>query len=743
MNNDIKDINTQVHAVRHSQQHQRHQTIAGWISPSDFPAQQSDFIGRIEEGTGQWFLDSSEYATWLRTPKSTLFCPGIPGAGKTMLAAITIDRLSRTEASDDIGLAYIYCNYKSEASVDVSALLAALLQQLVQSRPTIDEPISSLYEKHTRRGTRPSLQEISTALQVTLKNFSSVYIVVDALDECPNKDGTRNHLLTKLKDTQQEADLRLMVTSRFIPDIEAKLESTPILEIRARGADVKRFVRGQICRLPNCIQRDHQLQSIVEDKVIEAVDGMFLLARLHVDSLLDKRTRAKVQATLKTLPRGPEALGEAYKDGVQRIGTQLPEDTANGNRELDRDNIPDIDDVISVCAGLVIVDKESNIVRLVHYTTQEYFEQIREIWNPTAQQEIASACLTYLSFHVFRDGSCSSDDDLDSRLKEYPLLDYAARYWGYHIRSVQEGVSEVAYRFLQNNGFLSSATQAVSIPKYRYPGFSQRFPKHTTGLHLSARFGLVQLLMIALLHSEYNIAARPDLSDSYGRTPLSYAAKGGHETVVRLLVERDDVATGSKDKDGRTPLSWAAERGYEAIVQLLVEQNDVAADSKDKDGRTPLSWAAEQGYEGIVRLLVDRDDVAADLKDRLGHEAIVQLMVERDDVATGSKDKDGRTPLSWAEERGYKAIVQLLVEQDNFATDLKDGFGRTPISSAVSQRHQARVRLHRNTEKINQTPPRKRIALAVSFFEFSPSVCCPSMRTATSLSTQKDTTEFD
>jgi hypothetical protein len=37
--------------------------------------------------------------------------------------------------------------------------------------------------------------------------------------------------------------------------------------------------------------------------------------------------------------------------------------------ELDEDNLPDIDDLISVCAGLVTIDKESNIIRLVHYTT--------------------------------------------------------------------------------------------------------------------------------------------------------------------------------------------------------------------------------------------------------------------------------------------------------------------------------------------------------------------------------------
>jgi hypothetical protein len=43
--------------------------------------------------------------------------------------------------------------------------------------------------------------------------------------------------------------------------------------------------------------------------------------------------------------------------------------------ELDETNLPEIEDMISVCADLVTVDGESNIIRLVHYTTQEFFER--------------------------------------------------------------------------------------------------------------------------------------------------------------------------------------------------------------------------------------------------------------------------------------------------------------------------------------------------------------------------------
>jgi hypothetical protein len=53
-----------------------------------------------------------------------------------------------------------------------------------------------------------------------------------------------------------------------------------------------------------------------------------------------------------------------------------------GEAELDEENLPEIEDIVSVCAGLVTIDEESGIIRLVHYTTQEYFERTQRQWFP-------------------------------------------------------------------------------------------------------------------------------------------------------------------------------------------------------------------------------------------------------------------------------------------------------------------------------------------------------------------------
>jgi hypothetical protein len=241
-----------------------------WLSPTDFPVQQHDIISRRQEGTGQWFLDSLKFKSWLQGLDKKLFCPGIPGAGKTMIAAIAIDYLSRT-TQVDVGLAYLFCNYKSQLDQSVYSLLSALLKQLVQSRPDIAAPVARLYGHHLKQKRRPSLAEIFTALLAVCSNYARVYIVVDALDECIDQDHTQNELVEKLDELQTRTNAQLLFTSRFIPGIIEKFRLNPVLEVRARGEDVTRFIAGQWSRLP---KYDEQLKHTIQDRIVKATDGM-------------------------------------------------------------------------------------------------------------------------------------------------------------------------------------------------------------------------------------------------------------------------------------------------------------------------------------------------------------------------------------------------------------------------------------------------------------------------------------
>ena len=84
----------------------------------------------------------------------------------------------------------------------------------------------------------------------------------------------------------------------------------------------------------------------------------------------------------------------------------------------------------------------------------------------------------------------------------------------------------------------------------------------------------------------------------YGRTPLSWAARRGHEGVVKMLLEQADTFY------DRTPLSWAAGEGHEGVIKMLFEREDVNPDQAGSwHDRPPISWAARSGHEGVVKIL--------------------------------------------------------------------------------------------------------------------------------------------
>jgi hypothetical protein len=182
-----------------------------------------------------------------------------------------------------------------------------------------------------------------------------------------------------------------------------------------------------------------------------------------LDSLIDKTTPRAIRRALEKLPKGSDALDQAYQEVMKRIQGQeagfhelakrvlswvtcarRPLSTLElrhalavevKNSEFGEDNLQEIDEVISVCAGLVIIDEKSDIVRLVHYTTQEYFERTWIFWFSGAQTDITTTCVTYLSFDDFKSGFCLTDAEFEARLRSNIFYDYAARNWDHHARA--------------------------------------------------------------------------------------------------------------------------------------------------------------------------------------------------------------------------------------------------------------------------------------------------------------------
>jgi ankyrin repeat protein len=370
-----------------------------------------------------------------------------------------------------------------------------------------------------------------------------------------------------------------------------------------------------------------------------------------------------------------------------------------GESNLDKDNLPEIDDMVSVCAGLVTVDEEHNVIRLVHYTTQEYFERTQKHWFPDAEEDMAKICLTYLLFNAFDTGFCAEDKEFEERLQNNPLYDYTAHNWGHHARAALIAADPILTLF-KSESKLSACTQAMFVSK-RYPShsnYSQDFPKYITGVHIAAYFGLREAVSLP------EDGHYPDLKDSCGQTPLSYAARNGHEEVAKLLLATNIVEPDSKSTNDQTPLWWAARNGHEEVVKLLLATNAVEPDSRSTNGQTPLWWAARNGHEVVVKLLLATDRVNVNLTDRGSetallwaarnrHEAVVKLLLQRADAVKNFGAGNEQALLSRAVREQQWEMIELLLQRDDITLHFEGGRHTTLLFLAAEKGHERVVDL--------------------------------------------------
>jgi hypothetical protein len=281
--------------------HER-QAILNWLTPIDYFTEQNDFIGRRQNGAGKWLLDSTEFRGWLKDNNQTLFCPGIPGAGKTIMTAVVIQHLSmRFNLDPSIGIAYVYCNYRRHEEQSPTNLLAALLKQLLHEQQSLPGNITDLYHHHKRNQTLPQLEEIASALHSVVAAYSRTFVVIDALDECNASDGSRMEFLRYVFNLQASLGINLFVTSRFIPEIVKEFEGTLSLEVRASDEDVHRYVASQFPRLPSFVSRNVELQDEIKSAIVEAIKGMYVA--IHIECAICMVTKLiSTQVSSRTAP---------------------------------------------------------------------------------------------------------------------------------------------------------------------------------------------------------------------------------------------------------------------------------------------------------------------------------------------------------------------------------------------------------------------------------------------------------
>ncbi|KAF8448615.1 hypothetical protein BDZ91DRAFT_786978 [Kalaharituber pfeilii] len=417
-----------------------------WLSPLCFGQIHSEYYSVWKKGTCDWFIESERFKKWLEGGRRILLCTGGPGVGKTILSSRVIQQLidtARASSDKKIGVAFIYCNYKDEATQTARNLTCSILCSLIRS--TSLEPILALYNFHNPEGhnTQPTIKELVEVLSKTISQYSQAYIIIDALDEL--NAASRDDFIGKVRNlvlrfAQNEGTiLSLMVTSRNLGletfqelGLQDGRKNCERIEIQASKADITSYIEGQLedkKRLKLYVKKPESvgLRQQILDAITKKADGMFLLAKLHIDTLATKTSVKDIREALKILPSGIDAT---YDAAMQRITAQSDEDrklamkmlswvtctkrpititelqhalaTEIGSSKFDREALTDMTILLSICAGLVVVSQqeasENGRTQFVHYSAQEYFVKRSTELFPDAEVHIAGICFTYLRF---------------------------------------------------------------------------------------------------------------------------------------------------------------------------------------------------------------------------------------------------------------------------------------------------------------------------------------------------------
>lgn len=143
-------------------------------------------------------------------------------------------------------LAYFFFDYKTQAEQKPFLVVSCLLRQVLSQHNNAPKQLEALWTRFDRNED-PNLPSWLELIDIFCKLCSdtSVYIVLDALDEC-DASYNRGPILEFIEKARKH-HVRLFATSRPFPeDVLYAFQGSQIVDVEASGADLDNYVREEI-----------------------------------------------------------------------------------------------------------------------------------------------------------------------------------------------------------------------------------------------------------------------------------------------------------------------------------------------------------------------------------------------------------------------------------------------------------------------------------------------------------------
>ncbi|OWY44641.1 HET-like protein [Alternaria alternata] len=463
------------HKGRSQNQEEKLGKIRSWLSAPDPSTNYHKAHKQRQAKTGVWLLEGEQFTRWRERAASRLWLYGIPGCGKTILSSTIIEHLLQ-HCHDDTNMvtAYFYFDFNDTQKQDPELMLHSLLCQLVQRSVVIPKGVDALFASCENGQRKPSSHALLQVIKEAAQEFTHVYVVLDALDECAQRSELMD-MLEAVAEWQLD-NLHLLMTSRKERDIERSLEEyireedAVCLQRDVVDQDIQRYIQQRL-RVDKGLakwNRDAVVRQEIEAALMGGARGMFRWAVCQLDTLGKCCNRAMLRKSLASLPRTLDqtydriltAISEEYAEyamrilqwltfsarplSVEEVAEVVAIDVAR-DPAFDRDEVlEDPLEALNICSSLVTittneVDRRSGsaqrIVALAHYSVQEYLvsDRIRQgsakqysMQETECQSIITRGSLNYLM---------QLQQPLEREtLQMFALARYSAEFWSSHLR---------------------------------------------------------------------------------------------------------------------------------------------------------------------------------------------------------------------------------------------------------------------------------------------------------------------
>jgi hypothetical protein len=599
---------------------------------ADIKATKGDSV----QGSWDWVLQCPEFINWLASDTSILWISGSPGTGKTLLAVHLTEQLPLMLSSDEV-LLYCFFNSKVDMHNNATSLVRSLIYQLIQLGKDPHKRYCSLGPACKL----PVVWSMFVSILEAMEN-SRIVCVLDGLDECELK--SLEALCSKLENDAPGLPVRFIVLSRErLTVVGSFLGRYPRIHLddylqQARGI-IHKNIAEKLSGLPFADHCTVEEQERCHEILYRKSRGSHLWARLAVQSL-QSSTASQVGATIDILPEGIEPLYRwllsQVDPGERKFIHQILSWCAFSQRPMELTDLAEVLQIqadgisspvdilqnrLQLYGALITVASHSrryvfidgwlksktivhgayHTVTLVHRTLFEYLTRSsasKEWFSLHAvafhHSDLAKTCLACLASSNTRNCKITAD-----KKEHNSFYDYARKNWSYHFQRCGEYAVDVVKghpECFAGSPFLDMWFKSLDI--------SQGSIWWRLGLAAAAA-GLNDLVNYILKAEQFKLQllkTKPFGSIAIrrlGTTPLHVAAKHGHLSTVKMLMEKISFALDLKDHNHYTPCFLAGMNGQHEVAEFLLHSG------ADLAKQHPLLRAIRSHDEAMVRLFLE------------------------------------------------------------------------------------------------------------------------------------------